>query len=401
MDRLQGDSRSGPSQAAWASTTGAPSPRSSLLRRRSARIRFRATRPSRSNSSGRSSGTAQQPTGNRQPRSADQTQARQLAECFGDTDPAVLHGHAVYRERSASSRRPGLVDPSFQMGVTWSHGISELGQFTSWFELGVYLVIDINSGKLLTFAVNSGDNETPLTDDPSVRNRRSDGNSGARSRFDIVTSSRSSSGLTLRFHHADRRGRPDRLGGRHQRLHRQTAKQLDRERCGRSRGHSSGRRSMEAPVTGRFRTDLIGKVVDVICTLGRRRSTWRRDPEGDPRGNLQPAQRGRLHHQGHAARFDQRDGQFLADGGVIASGNAELLPYPNPCTLGGGQRGQRRPQPELHRPGEDLRLSGPCRLAGDAPPGAGEHRPHRGADAGEPVLRPHARLPEPALERAA
>ena len=51
--------------------------------------------------------------------------------------------------------------PTYQMGTKYSHGISELGQFTTWFGVGVHLN-EINS-RSLRINVNQGDSQTPLT----------------------------------------------------------------------------------------------------------------------------------------------------------------------------------------------------------------------------------------------
>ena len=86
-------------------------------------------------------------------------------------------------------------------------------------------------------------------------------------------------------------------------------------------------------------------------------------------------------------------------GHVIASGNSELVPYPHPSDADRRSTSQNGVlTPRLRLPGEALPQRQPRRTGRPRPtPGSvGEHRPHRRADAGEPLLRPHARLPQPA-----
>ena len=121
--------------------------------------RSRATRRSRSTSSGRSfrnCSTAGK-VGSPDPLIKLRLDS---SENFGDQMPlSYMDTGFIANDPPPPDGQP--LDPGFQMGVTWPHSISELGQFTTWFGLGVYLV-DINS-QALTLAVNSGDNQTPLT----------------------------------------------------------------------------------------------------------------------------------------------------------------------------------------------------------------------------------------------
>ena len=317
------------------------------------------------------------------------------SQSFGDQIPlSFMDTQFIENNPPPPDGQP--LDPSFQMGVTWSHGISELGQFTSWFGLGIYLM-DINS-ELLTLAVNSGDNETPLTMTLQFETGGPTEIQGSISidivKFEIVIR------LTLRFHQptgaVDLFGWVDDINGF----------TYIPQSAGPGTIYTVSGTFLGQQISGttvdpsQFKTDLISKVVDVVFTTG---------SVLDPGGAIQKRIREGIFN--HLSDADAITKVTLRDsinatasswlmGEVIASGNGELLPYPNPCTLSGGERRQRRPEPELHLPGEDVRLSGLSRLAGRARARrAREYRPHRGPDAGEPLLRSHARLSEPAAEK--
>jgi FG-GAP-like repeat len=84
------------------------------------------------------------------------------AKDFGDQiPPSFMDMQFIVNDPPPPDGQP--LDPAFKMGTTYSHSISELGQFTTWFGLGVHLN-DINS-QTLTLSVNSGDSQTPLTMD--------------------------------------------------------------------------------------------------------------------------------------------------------------------------------------------------------------------------------------------
>ena len=65
------------------------------------------------------------------------------AKDFGDQiPPSFMDLQFIKNDPPPPDGQP--LDPAFKMGTTYSHGISELGQFTTWFGLGVHLN-DINS----------------------------------------------------------------------------------------------------------------------------------------------------------------------------------------------------------------------------------------------------------------
>ena len=281
------------------------------------------------------------------------------------------------------------------MGVTWPHGISELGQFTTWFGLGVYLK-DINS-ELLTLAVNSGDNQTPLTMTLQFETGGPTEVQGSISidviKFEIIVR------LTLRFHQptaaVDLFGWVDDING----------VTYTPQSSGPTTIYTVAGTFLGQPVSGQttdpaqFKTELIGNVVHVTFTTSSVFDPGGADPEADSRRDLQPPQRRGRHHQGHASRFDQRDGELLADGrGDRHRQRRASSPTRIPCTLQAVSVNNDVLTLNYICSGKDLRLSGPARLAGPARArrALAEHRPYRGPDAGEPLLRSHARLFEPA-----
>jgi Phosphoesterase family len=220
------------------------------------------------------------------------------------------------------------LDPVFQMGVTWSHGISELGQFTTWFGLGVYLK-DINS-ELLSLVVNSGDNQTPLTMTLQFETDGPEEVQGSISmdviKFLIVVR------LTLRFHEptaADLFGWVDDIN----------AITYTPQSVGPTTIYTVSGTFLGQPVSGQtndpgeFRTQLIGKVVDVVFT-----TSAALDPGGAVQKRIREGIFNRLSDADAITKVTLRDSLNATAsswliGGVIASGAGELLPYENPCML--------------------------------------------------------------------
>ncbi len=84
------------------------------------------------------------------------------AASFGDQiPPSFMDLQTITNDPPPPDGQP--LSPTFKMGTKYSHGISDLGQFTTWFGLGVHLN-DINS-QSMAVTVNSGDNQTPFTFD--------------------------------------------------------------------------------------------------------------------------------------------------------------------------------------------------------------------------------------------
>ena len=250
------------------------------------------------------------------------------SQSFGDQIPlSFMDTQFIENNPPPPDGQP--LDPSFQMGVTWSHGISELGQFTSWFELGIYLV-DINS-ELLTLAVNSGDNETPLTMTLQFETGGPTEIQGSISidivKFEIVIR------LTLRFHQptgaVDLFGWVDDINGF----------TYIPQSAGPGTIYTVSGTFLGQQISGttvdpsQFKTDLISKVVDVVFTTG---SVL--DPGGAIQKRIREGIFNRLSDADAITKVTLRNSinataSSWLMGEVIASGNGELLPYPNPCTL--------------------------------------------------------------------
>ena len=250
------------------------------------------------------------------------------SQSFGDQIPlSYMDTGFIANDPPPPDGQP--LDPGFQMGVTWPHSISELGQFTTWFGLGVYLV-DINS-ELLTVAVNSGDNQTPLTMTLQFETGGPTEIQGSISidivKFEVIVR------LTLRFHEptgaVDLFGWVDDINGF----------TYTPQGGGPVQLYTVSGTFLGQPVTGttadpsQFRTDLIGQVVDVVFTTA---------SSLDPGGAIQKRIReGIFNHLSDAdaiTKVTLRDSLNATAsswllGEVIASGASELLPYPNPCTL--------------------------------------------------------------------
>ena len=249
------------------------------------------------------------------------------AKSFGDQiPPSFMDLQFIANDPPPPDAQP--LDPTFKMGTTYSHSISELGQFITVFGLGVHLN-DINS-QSLTLSVNSGDNQTPLTMDLQFETDGPTEITGSISidviKFEVKIR------LTLRYHQptnaVDLVGWVDDINA--VTFTQQSSNPPLYKVSGTFLGQSLN------DVTGdpaRYRTDLIGQVVDVIFTTS---------SALDPGGAIQKAIReGIFSHLSEAdpiTKVTLRD-SFNATasswlmGSVIASGNSQLQPYPSPCTL--------------------------------------------------------------------
>lgn len=220
------------------------------------------------------------------------------------------------------------LDPNFKMGITYSHSISELGQFITWFGLGVYLK-DINS-KYLALTVNSGDNQTPLTLDLQFETDGPQEIEGSLS-LDVVKFEINIR-LTLRLHaetHAvDLFGWVDDINGlkytstsNFPPIYQVTGTFLGQEI----------NKVTDDPA--QFRTDQINQVVDVAFN-----TSGTLDPGGMIQKRLREGIFNHLSSADPITKVTLRDSinataSSWLMGGVIASGNPELVPYPYPCLL--------------------------------------------------------------------
>ena len=249
------------------------------------------------------------------------------AQSFGDQiPPSFMDLQFIKNDPPAPDGQP--LGPAFQMGTTYPHGISELGQFTTWFGLGVHLN-DINS-QSAALTVNSGNSQTPLTLDLQFETDGPTEVTGTISmdviKFEVTIR------LTLRYHQPT--GAVDLTGW------------VDDINAVTFTPRLPGVFTVSGTFLGQplndvtsdpaqYRTDLIGKVVDVTFTTS---------SSLDPGGTVQKAIREGIFNRLSAAdpltKVTLRDSLNATAsawllGGVIASGNPELLPYPNPCTLTG------------------------------------------------------------------
>ena len=250
------------------------------------------------------------------------------AEGFGDQiPPSFMDSQFIENDPPDPDGQP--LDPGFQMGVTYSHGISELGLFTTWFGLGVYLK-DINS-ELLTLVVNSGNNQTPLTMSLQFETDGPTEVLGSISmdviKFEVIVR------LTLRFHQptaaVDLFGWVDDINGI----------TYTPQSVGSTTIYTVSGTFLGQPISGQtedpaeFKTQLIGKVVDVVFT-----TSSAVDPGGLAQKRIREGIFNRLSNADAITKVTLRDSinataSSWLMGGVIASGDGELLPYPNPCTL--------------------------------------------------------------------
>jgi phospholipase C len=251
------------------------------------------------------------------------------AKDFGDQiPPSFMDMQFIANDPPPPDGQP--LDPAFKMGTTYSHSISELGQFTTWFGLGIHLN-DINS-QTLTLSVNSGDSQTPLTLDLQFETGGPTEITGTISidviKFEIRIR------LTLRYHQptnaVDLVGWVDDINA--VTFTQQSPNLPLYTVAGTFLGQALNDITADP---AQYKTDLIGQVVDVNFTTS---SAF------DPGGIIQKAIRegifNRLSEADPITKVTLRDSLNATAsswlmGSVIASGNSELLPYPSPCTLVG------------------------------------------------------------------
>ena len=251
------------------------------------------------------------------------------AKSFGDQiPPSFMDLQLIENDPPPPDGQP--LAPNTKMGITYSHSISELGQFITWFGLGVHLN-DINS-QSLTLKVNSGDNQTPLTMDLQFETDGPTEITGLTSihviKFEVKIR------LTLRFHPAtnavDLVGWVDDIN----------AVTFTPESINQPIPlYKVSGTFLGQPLSGvtadpaRFKTDLIGQVVDVVFT-----TSSALDPGGAIQKRLREGIFNKLSDADAITKITLRDSinaRFSSwlMGSVIASGNPELQPYPNPCLL--------------------------------------------------------------------
>ena len=247
---------------------------------------------------------------------------------FGDAvPPSFMDLQFIVNDPPAPDAGP--LPPGVQMGTTYAHNVSELGQFATVFGIGVHLN-DINS-ESLALSLNPGDSQTPFTADLQFE---TDGPTEITGTISIdVIKFEISIRLTLRYHQptnaVDLVGWVDDING-------VTYTQQSNSPLFTVSGTFLGQ-----PLSGvtddpdQFKTDLIGQVVHVNFTTS---------SALDPGGAIQKAIReGIFNHLSSAdsiTKVTARDSlNAMASswlmGSVIASGNPELQPYPSPCTLVG------------------------------------------------------------------
>jgi phospholipase C len=250
---------------------------------------------------------------------------------FGDQIPPTFTDlQSIQNDPPPPDGQP--LDPNFRMGIRYSHSISDLGPLTTWFGIGVHLN-DINS-QSITLSVNEGDNQTPLTVDLQFETDGPTEITGSTTidviKFQITLH------FTLRFHEAthavDLMGWVDDMTTVTFTPQSPTVSNLPPvyKVAGTFLGKTLNDRTLDP---ARYRTDLIGQVVHVVFTTS---SAF------DPGGIIQKTMR-----EGIFNKFSDKDSitkvtlrdsiNALASswlmGGVIASGNPELVPYPGPCHL--------------------------------------------------------------------
>ena len=244
------------------------------------------------------------------------------------SDPTVLHGFAVHRKRSSRSRRPA--------------SRSQLPDGRDLFarHFGIGAVHDVVRARGLSQGhqqrasdpcVNSGDNQTPLTMTLQFETDGPKEIQGSISmdviKFEIIVR------LTLRFHQptaaVDLFGWVDDINGI----------TYTPQSVGPTTIYTVTGTFLGQPVSGQttdpaeFKTQLIGKVVDVVFTTS---SVF--DPGGAIQKRIREGIFNRLSDADAITKVTLRDSinataSSWLMGGVIASGNGELVPYPNPCTL--------------------------------------------------------------------
>ena len=251
------------------------------------------------------------------------------AKDFGDQiPPSFMDLQFIINDPPAPDGQP--LDPAYKMGTAYSHSISELGQFTTWFGLGVHLN-DIQS-ESLNVSINSGDNQTPLKIDLKFETGGPTEITGTIS-MDLVKFEVSIR-LTLRNHPdtgaVDLVGWVDDINGITFTL-----------KPGESSMYDVSGIFLGQPLSGvtanpdRYRSDLINQVVDVIFTTS---SAF--DLGGAVQKRIREGIFNRLSQADPITMVTLRDSLNATAsswlmGGVIASGNPELQPYLTPCTLAG------------------------------------------------------------------
>ena len=228
------------------------------------------------------------------------------------------------------------LDPTYSMGTKYSHGISELGQFITWFGLGIHLNdVNIQSAAI---TVNSGNNQIPFNIDLEFETQGPTEITGSISmdivRFQITIR------LTLRFNAAT--GAVD-VAGWWDDINGITFSPVPPNGLPTNPPqpilYKIGGTFLGQPLSGEtldpdgFRTNLMGQVVHVVFNTG---SSF------DPGGAIQKRIREGIYNAFAPAKDstkvvlrDSVNAQITSwlMGHVIASGNPELVPYPYPCTV--------------------------------------------------------------------
>ena len=229
------------------------------------------------------------------------------------------------------------LDPNFRMGTKYSHGISELGQFTTWFGVGVHLN-DLNS-QLIAITVNEGDDQTPITVTVQFETGGPTEITGSAT-IDVVQFEVKLR-LTFRLHQAtnavDVMGWVDDINNE---LHftplppvgppTTPPAPITYKVSGTFLGQTLSDVTFDP---AKYRTELIGKVVHV---------TFNTSSAFDPGGTIQRLIREGIFDAlskssaiGKVTLRDSINAQLSSwlMGGVTGGGNAELVPYPHVCHL--------------------------------------------------------------------
>ena len=251
------------------------------------------------------------------------------SKSFGDQiPPSFLDLQFIANDPPPPDGQP--LRPDFHMGIKYGHGIRELGQFTTVFGLGVYLV-DINS-KSFTLTVNSGDNQTPLTLDLQFETDGPQEIQGSIG-LDLVRAELKIR-LTLRLHAAtnavDLFGWVDDINGITYTPQSSVGGLTSYKVSGIFLGQAL---DSVTPDPASFRTDLIRQVIDVVFN-----TSETTDPGGAIQKRLPEAVFNYLLEADSITKVTMRDSinataSSWLMGSVVASGNPELVPYPYPCRL--------------------------------------------------------------------
>ena len=253
---------------------------------------------------------------------------------FGDQNPATYSDlQSIANDPPAPDGQP--LDPGFVMGTTYSHAISELGWFTTWFGIGVHLN-DINT-ESIAIAVNPEDDQAPITVDVKFE---TGGPQEVTGSYDLdIVNLQFTLRLTLRYlaptKAVDLFGWVDDIEGI---TATPTSTPIGPVPVYRMTGTFLGQPiDQETIDPSGFKTDLVEKVVQVHFNTG---------SSLDPGGSLRQAIRDHIYSAVSDAKPDPWDRVTLRDsinakatsfliGDVIASGNSELVPYPYPSELTG------------------------------------------------------------------